>query len=400
MPFEFSFTDEQEKFRRDVRDFIHSEILPTISKYDKLEEFPSENVLKMAEQGYFGLTVPEKYGGKGLSKINYGILLEELGAICASHGTILGAHLGLCITPIILFGTEEQKNKFLPSLASGKSIGAFALTEPGAGSDAANLQTTATPDGDDFILNGSKIFCTNGDQAEYIIVFAANDKSLGPMGGITAFIIEKNMNGFSVGKKEKKLGLRASSTVELIFENCRVPKENILGDIGAGFMVALSTLDGGRVTLAVGSLGAAQRALDLSVDYLRQNQSEGGNLSNRQSIQWKLADVAMEVYASKFMCYNNLTELEKYYEVIESKEKVPRQLRDRVSRGSAISKAYVSEVASRAITTAIEIQGLAGIADGSEIERGFRDSFIAEIYEGTNDIQRMIIAKELLGLGL
>ena len=215
MPFEFSFTDEQEKFRRDVRDFIHSEILPTISKYDKLEEFPSENVSKMAEQGYFGLTVPEKYGGKGLSKINYGILLEELSAICASHGTILGAHLGLCITPIILFGTEEQKNKFLPSLASGKSIGAFALTEPGAGSDAANLQTTATPDGDDFILNGSKIFCTNGDQAEYIIVFAANDKSLGPMGGITAFIIEKNMNGFSVGKKEKKLGLRAVSYTHL-----------------------------------------------------------------------------------------------------------------------------------------------------------------------------------------
>ena len=218
MPFEFSFTEEQEKFRRDVREFIHNEIMPTVANYDKLEELPIENMEKMSKQGYFGLTVPEKFGGKGLSKIEYGILLEELGAICASHGTILGAHLGLCVTPIVLFGTEEQKNKFLPPLASGKSIGAFALTEPGAGSDAANLQTTATADGDDFILNGTKIFCTNGDKADYIIVFAANDKSLGPMGGITAFIVEKNMTGFSVGKKEKKLGLRASSTIELIFE--------------------------------------------------------------------------------------------------------------------------------------------------------------------------------------
>ena len=196
------------------------------------------------------------------------------------------------------------------------------------------------------------------------------------------------------------MGLRASSTAELIFENCKVPKENILGDVGTGFMIALSTLDGGRITLAVGSLGAAQRALDLCIDYLRQNQSEGGNLANRQSIQWKLADVVMEVYASKYLVYNNLMELEKYYEIIESKEKVPRQLRDRVSRGSAISKAYVSEVASRAITRVIEIQGILGIQDGTEIERGFRDSFIAEIYEGTNDIQRMIIAKEILGIGL
>ena len=196
------------------------------------------------------------------------------------------------------------------------------------------------------------------------------------------------------------MGLRASSTAELIFENCKVPKENILGDVGTGFMIALSTLDGGRVTLAVGSLGAAQRALDLCIDYLRQNQSEGGNLANRQSIQWKLADVVMEVYASKYLVYNNLMELEKYYEIIESKEKVPRQLRDRVSRGSAISKAYVSEVASRAITRVIEIQCILGIQDGTEIERGFRDSFIAEIYEGTNDIQRMIIAKEILGIGL
>ncbi|MAM41776.1 MAG: acyl-CoA dehydrogenase [Thaumarchaeota archaeon] len=400
MPFEFSFTDEQDKFRRDTREFLHSEILPSINTYDKNEEFPFDNIKKMSDRGYFGLTVPKNYGGLGLSKIEYGILLEELGAICASHATILGAHLGLCVTPIILYGTQEQKNRFLPSLSSGESLGAFALTEPSAGSDAANLQTTATPEGEDFILNGSKIFCTNGDHADFVIVFAANDKSLGPMGGITAFIVEKNTPGFTVGKKEKKMGLRASSTAELIFENCKVPKENILGDVGTGFMIALSTLDGGRITLAVGSLGAAQRALDLCIDYLRQNQSEGGNLANRQSIQWKLADVVMEVYASKYLVYNNLMELEKYYEIIESKEKVPRQLRDRVSRGSAISKAYVSEVASRAITRVIEIQGILGIQDGTEIERGFRDSFIAEIYEGTNDIQRMIIAKEILGIGL
>ena len=185
-----------------------------------------------------------------------------------------------------------------------------------------------------------------------------------------------------------------------IFENCKIPKSNVLGDVGAGFMVALTTLDGGRISLAVGALGAAQRALDACIEFIRKNQSEGGSLSNRQSIQWKLADIAMEVYASKYLVYCNLVELEKYYKIIESREKVPRRLRDSVSRGSAISKAYVTEVASRAITRAIEIHGISGIKEGSEIERGFRDSFIAEIYEGTNDIQRMIIAKELLGLGL
>ena len=400
MPFEFSFTEEQEQFRRTVREFLHENILPTVRDYDKNEEFPLDNVQKMASQGYFGLTIPKNYGGQELSKIEYGILLEEIGGICSSHGTILGAHLGLCATPIVLFGTDEQKEKYLPSLASGNSLGAFALTEPAAGSDAANIQTTAEIDGDDFILNGSKIFCTNGDRADLTIVFATNDKNLGPMGGITAFLVEKNTPGFSVGKIEKKMGLKASSTAELIFENCKIPKSNVLGDVGAGFMVALTTLDGGRVSLAVGALGAAQRALDICVEFLRKNQSEGGSLPNRQSIQWKLADIAMEVYASKYLVYNNLVELEKYYKIIESREKVPRRLRDSISRGSAISKAYVTEVASRAITRAIEIQGISGIKEGSDIERGFRDSFIAEIYEGTNDIQRMIIAKELLGLGL
>ena len=399
MQFEFSFTEEQEKFRRSLRYFFENEIKPFVEELDRNEDFPLENIKKIAQQGYMGLNVPKEYGGMGKDKIEYGIFLEELGRVCAAHGTIVGAHLGLCIIPILLFGTEEQKKKYLPSLASGEKLGAFALTESGAGSDAANIQTTAIEDEDEYVLNGSKIFCTNGNTSDVTIIFAANDRSLGPMGGISAFIVEKDTPGFSVGKIETKMGIRASHTAELLFDNCRIPKENLLGTLGAGFMVALTTLDGGRVSLAAGSLGAAEKVLEMCVELLRNDSVEGGNLADRQSIQWKLADLAMEVHASKFMVYNTLSEIEKYYELISAGEKIPRQLRDRGSRGSAISKAYVTEVASRAITKAMEIQGVNSIKDGHEIERAFRDSFISEIYEGTNEIQRMLIARELLGLG-
>src|SRR3990172_5260359 len=257
MPFEFSFSEEQNLLRRSIRDFLEREILPTVEHYDKAEVFPEENIQKIAKQGLMGTHLPREYGGAGYGEIEYGILLEELGRICSAHGTIVGAHLGLACTPIWLFGNEEQRKKYLPSLAKGEKLGAFALTEPAAGSDAGNIRTTAEKKGDEFILKGSKIFCTNGNRADVIVVFAANDRTLGPAGGITAFIVENGFAGFSVGKVERKMGIRASTTAELIFENCMVPKENILGQLGAGFIVALTTLDVGRIGLAAGALWAA-----------------------------------------------------------------------------------------------------------------------------------------------
>lgn len=398
MPFDFSFTDEQKEFRRSTRKFLESEILPSVSDYDLKEEFPTENIDKISKRGYMGLHVPKEYGGLGMGEIEYGILLEELGRICSGHGTILGAHLGLCLTPLLLFGSDEQKRRFIPKLATGEMLGAFSLTESSAGSDAANIQTTAEKDGNDFILKGSKIFCTNGDRSDVIIVFASNNRSLGPMGGITAFIVEKGFSGFSVGKVERKMGIRASTTAELVFDNCRVPQENVLGEFGAGFIVALTTLDGGRVGLAAGALGAAERALEISLDYVRIDKENGGSLAERQLIQWKLADSAMELHAARLMVYYSLNNIEEYFKIRAKREKVPRGFREKVSRESAISKAYVSEVASRAIVRAVEIQGTIGIEEGHESERGFRDSFISEIYEGTNEIQRMVIARDLLGL--
>lgn len=393
-----NFTGEQNLLRKSIREFLEEEILSTVEYYDKAEQFPSANIEKIARQGLMGINIPREYGGAGYGEIEYGILIEEFGRVCSAHGTIVGAHLGLACTPIWLFGTEGQRSKYLPSLSRGEKLGAFALTEPAAGSDAANIRTTAEKKGDEFILNGSKIFCTNGNRADVIVVFAANDRTLGPAGGITAFIVENGFAGFSVGKVERKMGIRASTTAELIFENCMVPKENILGQLGAGFIVALTTLDGGRIGLAAGALGAAEKTLETMVSFVKKQKALGSSLADKQSVQWMIADSAMDVHAARLVVDNSLLELDEYFKMVAKGERVPKTFRENVSRNSAIVKAYVSEIASRVIDRAMDIHGELGLVEGYGIERVYRDSFIAEIYEGTNEIQRMVIARDILGM--
>ena len=392
------FSEEQNLLRKSIRDFLEKEILPTVEHYDKAEVFPEENIQKIAKQGLMGIHLPPEYGGAGYGEKEYGILLEELGRICSAHGTIVGAHLGLACTPIWLFGNKEQRKKYLPLLAKGEKLGAFALTEPTAGSDAANIRTTAEKKGDEFILKGSKLFCTNGNVADVLIVFAANDRALGPAGGITAFMVEKNFQGFSVGKVEKKMGIRASTTAELIFEDCRVPKENVLGQFGAGFVVALTTLDGGRVGLAAGALGAAEKTLEIMIEFVRKQKTLGSSIAEKQSIQWMIADSAMEIHAARFVVHNSLSEIDTYFRMVANGESVPRRFREKVSRNSAMAKAYVSEIASRVIDRCLQTHGGIGLTEGYCIEKSYRDSFIAEIYEGTNEIQRIVVARNLLGL--
>jgi len=393
-----NLTDEQNLFRKSARKFLEGEILPTVEYYDKTEQFPTANIEKIARQGLMGINMPREYGGAGYGEVEYGILIEEFGRVCSAHGTIVGAHLGLACTPIWLFGTEEQRVKYLPSLSRGEKLGAFALTEAAAGSDAANIRTTAERRGNEFVLNGSKLFCTNGDRADVIVVFAANDRVLGPAGGITAFIVEKGFARFSVGKVEKKMGIRASTTAELVFENCMVPRENILGQLGAGFIVALTTLDGGRIGLAAGALGAAEKTLETMVSFVKKQETLGSSLADKQSVQWMIADSAMDIHAARLVVYNSLSELDEYFKMIAKGERVPKNFRARVSRNSAMAKAYVSEIASRIIDRALDIHGELGLVEGYGIERWYRDSFIAEIYEGTNEIQRMVIARDLLGI--
>ncbi|MEE8238603.1 MAG: acyl-CoA dehydrogenase family protein [Nitrososphaerales archaeon] len=370
---------------------------PSIVDYDLKEEFPLDNFNKLSNQGLMGLQVPIKYGGMGLGEIECGILLEELGRICSAHATIVGAHLGLCIAPILLFGSEVQKKKYLPRLSSGKIIGGFALTEWAAGSDVKNIQTVAEKVGSDFVLNGNKIFCTNGNRAGLVIVFAVTNKSHRPSRDVTAFLVERWMPGFSVGKVERKTGIRASTTVELVFDNCVVPDENILGHLGTGLRVALTALDGGRAGLAAGALGVAEQALDHSIDVMTNDKAKSSTV-NRQSLQIMIADMAIEVVAARLMTYNTLHEVHEYFKRLAIGEKVLRSSRHHISRNCSIVKAYVSEVASRAVRTALEIHAIEGLEVGQALERYFRDSSIAEIYEGTNEIQRLIIARDLLGL--
>ncbi len=390
-------SSKQEEFRRKTRNFLIREIAPSIADYDLKEEFPLDNFNKLSNQGLMGLQVPIKYGGMGLGEIECGILLEELGRICSAHATIVGAHLGLCIAPILLFGSEVQKKKYLPRLSSGKIIGGFALTEWAAGSDVKNIQTVAEKVGSNFVLNGNKIFCTNGNRAGLVIVFAVTNNSRHPSRGVTAFLVERWMPGFSVGKVERKTGIRASTTVELVFDNCVVPDENILGHLGTGLRVALTALDGGRAGLAAGALGVAEQALDHSIDVMTNDKAKSSTV-NRQSLQIMIADMAIEVVAARLMTYNTLHEVHEYFKRLAIGEKVLRSSRHHVSRNCSIVKAYVSEIASRAVRTALEIHAIEGLEVGQALERYFRDSSIAEIYEGTNEIQRLIIARDLLGL--
>ncbi|WP_209123391.1 acyl-CoA dehydrogenase [Alkalihalobacillus sp. BA299] len=376
----FQLTEEQEMLRKMIRDFAENEVAPTAEVRDEEERFDREIFDKMAELGLTGIPWPEEYGGIGADYVSYVIAVEELSRVCASTGVTLSAHISLCSWPIYKFGTEEQKQKYLRALAEGRSIGAYGLTEPGAGSDVASMKTTAKLDGDDYILNGSKIFITNGGVADIYVVFAVTDADKKHK-GITAFIVTSDMPGFSVGKKEKKLGIRSSPTTEIIFEEVRVPKENMLGKEGEGFKIAMMTLDGGRNGIAAQALGIAQGALDASVGYAKERKQFGKSIGVQQGIAFKLADMATKIEAARLLTYQAAWK--------ES---------EGVSYGleSAMSKLFAGDTAMEVTVEAVQVFGGYGYTKDYPVERYMRDAKITQIYEGTNEIQRLVISKMLL----
>ena len=355
----FQLTKEQEFVRKMVRDFAVKEVEPIAAEIDAEHRFPTENVEKMGKLGMLGVPFPKEYGGSGGDQLSYAITVEELSRVCASTGVICSAHTSLCCWPIYNWGTEEQKRKYLPDLLSGKKLGAFGLTEPGAGTDAAGQQTKAVDMGDHWLINGSKVFITNGGYAETFIVMAMTDKSKGTK-GISAFIIEKEDEGFSIGKTEDKMGICASSTTELIMVNCKIPKDRILGNVGDGFKVAMSTLDGGRIGIASQALGIAQGALDVTVDYMKARKQFGKSLSHMQALQFEIADMK-----EKHLPYGPY---------------------------SAMAKLFAAETAMYVTTKAVQLHGGYGYTKDYPVERMMRDAKITEIYEGTSEVQKIVIA--------
>lgn len=376
----FQLTEEQEMLRDMVRNFAENEVAPGAAERDEKEQFDRSLFDAMAELGLTGIPFPEEYGGAGSDYISYAIAVEELSRVCASTGVTLSAHVSLCSWPIYAYGTEEQKKKYLTPLAKGEKIGAFGLTEPSAGSDASNTKTTAVLDGDEWVLNGSKIFITNGGEAEIYVVTAVTDKSKGHR-GISAFIVEKGTPGFSFGKKEEKMGIRASTTMELVFEDCRIPKENLLGELGQGFKIALSTLDGGRIGIGAQAVGIAQGALDQALKYSKERVQFGQPISSFQGIQFMLADMATKIEAARLLVYRAA-----YLESIG----------ERFSKEAAMAKLFASETAMEVTIKAVQILGGYGYTREYPVERMMRDAKITEIYEGTSEVQRIVIASNLL----
>jgi len=376
---DFSLTKQEELFLQMIREFTEQEVKPLAAAIDEEERFPMETVNKMSNIGIMGIPVPVEYGGQGGTNQIYSMAVEELSRACATTGVVVSAHTSLCIAPILENGTEEQKQKYLPMLASGKWIGAFGLTEPNAGTDAAMQQTTAVDAGDKWILNGSKIFITNAGYAHVYIVMAMTDKSLGTK-GISAFIVEKNMKGFSIGKKEKKMGIRGSATCELIFDNCEVPKENLLGKEGKGFSIAMKTLDGGRIGIAAQALGIAQGAIDETVKYTKERKQFGKPIAAFQNTQFQMADLETKVQAARLL-------------VRSAAFKKDRNLP--YSADAAMAKLFAAETAMEVTTKAVQFHGGYGYTREYAIERMMRDAKITEIYEGTSEVQRMVIAGKL-----
>lgn len=376
----FLLTDEQEMIRKMVRDFAEKEIAPTAAERDEEERFDRTHFEKLAALGLTGIPWPEEYGGIGADYVSYVIAVEELSRVCASTGVTLSAHLSLASWPIYKFGTEEQKQTHLRALAEGTKIGAYGLTEPGSGSDAAAMKTTAVEEEDAYVLNGSKIFITNGGVADLYVVFALTDPEQRHK-GVSAFIVEADTPGFSVGKKEKKLGIRSSPTTEIIFENCRVPKKNMLGARGEGFKIAMMTLDGGRNGIAAQAVGIAQGALDAAVDYAKTRKQFGKAIGQQQGIAFKLADMATKVEASRLLTYQAAW---------RESEQLPYGLE------SAMSKLFAGDTAMEVTTEAVQVFGGYGYTKDYPVERFMRDAKITQIYEGTNEIQRLVISKMLL----
>jgi len=379
----YELTEEQGRLKDMLREFADQEIAPRAARYDEANEFPWDNVKKMRELGLFGMIFPEEYGGQGLDTLSYVLAVEEISRACASTGITLAAHVSLGTSPIMNFGTEAQKRKYLPALCSGEKLAAFGLTEPEAGSDAGGTKTRAVLEGDQYTVNGRKIYITNGSVCGTAVFTAVTTPGVG-VKGISAFIIEKGTPGFSAGTREKKLGHRASDTVELLFENVKLPRENLLerdGKEGQGFKQFMKTLDGGRISIGAMSLGIAQASLDAALRYSRTRKQFGKPIAEFQAIQLLLADMATETEAARLLVYQTA------------------RLKDRglpFTRQSAMAKLLASTVAMKSADTAIQIHGGAGYMTDHPVERYFRDAKLMEIGEGTSQIQRLVIARELL----
>ena len=378
---DFELTDEQELIREAVREFADAEVAPIAAEIDRDHRFPHELLPKMADLNLMGMPFPEKMGGAGADEVSYVIAVEELSRACASTGVILSAHTSLATWPIYKFGTPAQHDRYLHDMASGRRLGAFALTEPAAGTDAAAGTCTALLSGDEYILNGSKIFITNAPFAEIYIVFAKTDPAAKGTRGMSAFIVEKDTPGFSVGEAEHKLGIRGSSTPPLYFTDCHIPKDALLDGEGYGFKVAMQTLDGGRIGIAAQALGIAQAALDASVAYAKERVQFGKPIATLQAIQWMIADMATEIDAARLLVYRAASCIDN----------------DRpYSTEGAMAKLFASEVATRVAGKAIQIHGGYGYTESYPVERNYRDAKITEIYEGTSEVQRMVIARSCL----
>lgn len=375
----FNPTKEQEMVRKTVREFAEKESALIAAEIDENSRFPDENIKKMGKLGLMGMNIPKEYGGAGTDMVSYVIAVEEISRVCASTGIIMSVNNSLACFPILTFGTEEQKKKYLTPLARGDKLGAFALTEPNAGTDAASLTSTAKLEGEHYILNGSKIFITNGSVANVINLFAMTDKSKGTR-GISCFIIEKGFEGFSIGTVEDKLGIRGSKTAELVFENCKIPKENLLGKEGEGFKIAMMTLDVGRIGVGAQALGIAQGAFEAALKYAKEREQFGKPIGKFQAIQWMLADMATRIEAARMLVY---------------KAAFAKDIGLRYSKEAAMAKLYASETAMDVTTKAIQIHGGYGYTKDFPVERFFRDAKITEIYEGTSEVQRMVISTNL-----
>ncbi len=377
---DFELTEEQRMFQETARQFADKEIAPLAEKVDELGQFPRGTILKLGELGFMGIAVPQEYGGAGADTVCYVVALEEISQACASHGVIMSVNNSLYCDPLVRFGTEEQKRRFLVPVASGRAVGCFCLSEPNAGSDAANQETTARREGDFYLLNGTKNFITNGNEAEYAIVFATVKRELKHK-GICVFLVERGTPGFTVAHLEKKLGIRGSSCAQITLENCRVPAANLLGNEGEGFKIALATLDGGRIGIAAQAAGIARAALEASLDYAKQRVQFGKPIAANQAIQFMLADMATEIDAARLLVLNAAL----------LKDQGARHTRE-----SAMAKLYASEVAMRCGIKGVQIFGGYGYMMDYPAQRFMRDAKITEIYEGTSEVQRMVIANALL----
>ena len=387
---DFTLSKQHEMVRKLFKDFAENEVKPMAQEVDETEQFPLENVQKMGKLGFLGIPVPKEYGGQGADILSYIMCVEELSKVCATTGVVVSAHTSLCADPILTYGTEEQKQKYLVPLAKGEKIGAFGLTEPGAGTDAQGVQTKAVLDGDEWVLNGSKCFITNGNYADFYIIIAytdiVEDRRGRKVKKFSAFIVEKGTPGFTFGTKEKKMGIRGSATYELIFQDCRIPKENILGPRGKGFPIAMHTLDGGRIGIAAQALGIAEGALERTIEYTKERKQFGRAISAQQNTQFQLANMATKVEAAKMLVYKAALKKQEFADG----KKVSYSVE------AAMAKLAAAEVAMEVTTKAVQLFGGYGYIREYDVERMMRDAKITEIYEGTSEVQRMVISGSLL----